>query len=160
MSAHDEYVYSWGNNERRAELKGRHCVVEARGAMRTVLVRFLDTGERVTTSERALRPVVQDEKRPRTATAHSAQARERSAPSREAERPNAAVATADGAATSWWRAEKRGVVFAFALVATPSDGLERVGICAPIGRRWLMGRTRDQARAALTQRGYTAKMLK
>ena len=49
------YVYVWGNNERRAGLKGRRCVIEARGAMGTVLVRFLDTGERVTTSARALR---------------------------------------------------------------------------------------------------------
>ena len=49
------YVYAWGNNERRAALKGRRCVIEARGGMRTVLVRFLDTGERVTTSIRALR---------------------------------------------------------------------------------------------------------
>ena len=51
-----EYVYAWGNNARRAQLKGRRCVVEARGALGTVLVRFLDTGERVTTSRRALRP--------------------------------------------------------------------------------------------------------
>ncbi len=50
------YVYVWGNNPRRAALKGRRCVVEARGRMGTVLVRFLDTGERVTTSGRALRP--------------------------------------------------------------------------------------------------------
>lgn len=49
------YVFAWGNNERRAALKGRRCVVEARGRMNTVLVRFLDTGERVTTSRRALR---------------------------------------------------------------------------------------------------------
>jgi hypothetical protein len=49
------HVYAWGNNERRAALKGRRCVVEARGAMGTVLVRFLDTGERVTTSFRALK---------------------------------------------------------------------------------------------------------
>ncbi|HEV8249805.1 MAG TPA: hypothetical protein VGQ15_07515 [Gaiellaceae bacterium] len=49
------YVYAWGNNERRAALKGRPCVIEARGAMGTVLVRFLDTGERVTTSARGLR---------------------------------------------------------------------------------------------------------
>jgi hypothetical protein len=49
------YVYAWGNNARRATLNGRRCVVEARGAMGTVLVRFLDTGERVTTSSRALR---------------------------------------------------------------------------------------------------------
>lgn len=49
------YVYAWGNNPRRAELKGRRCVVEATGTMGTALVRFLDTGERVTTSRRALR---------------------------------------------------------------------------------------------------------
>lgn len=49
------YTYAWGNNERRAELKGRLCVIEARGRMRTVLIRFLDNGERVTTSARALR---------------------------------------------------------------------------------------------------------
>jgi hypothetical protein len=49
------YLYAWGNNPRRAALKGRPCVVEARGALGTVLVRFLDTGERVTTSRRALR---------------------------------------------------------------------------------------------------------
>lgn len=51
------YVFAWGNNRRRAGLKGRRCVVEAQGAMSTVLVRFLDTGERATTSRRALRRV-------------------------------------------------------------------------------------------------------
>jgi hypothetical protein len=54
------YVYAWGNNPRRAELKGRECVVEARGGMRSTLVRFVDNGERVITSARALRPVAQD----------------------------------------------------------------------------------------------------
>ena len=49
------YVYAWGNNPRRANLKSRLCVIEASGRMRTVLVRFLDTGERVTTRRRALR---------------------------------------------------------------------------------------------------------
>lgn len=49
------YVYSWGNNSRRAELKGRRCVIVAEGTKRTVLVRFLDNGEKVTTSRRALR---------------------------------------------------------------------------------------------------------
>jgi hypothetical protein len=49
------HVFTWGNNGRRAELKGRRCIVEARGTMSTVLVRFLDTGERITTSRRALR---------------------------------------------------------------------------------------------------------
>lgn len=50
------FRYRWGNNERRAELKGRRCVIEARGKMGTILVRFLDTGERVTTSYRAVAP--------------------------------------------------------------------------------------------------------
>jgi len=50
------YVYAWGNNERRAQLKGRQCIVVARGALGTILVRFLDTGEQVTTSHRAIRP--------------------------------------------------------------------------------------------------------
>jgi hypothetical protein len=53
------YVFVWGNNARRAELKGRRCVVEAHGRMSTVLVRFLDNGERVTTSRRALRQTTQ-----------------------------------------------------------------------------------------------------
>lgn len=49
------YVYAWGNNERRAELKGRRCRVLARGSrMRSVLVEF-ENGWRVITSERALR---------------------------------------------------------------------------------------------------------
>ena len=50
-----EYVFAWGNNPRRKELKGRPCVVEAVGQMNSVLVRFVDTGERVLTSQNALR---------------------------------------------------------------------------------------------------------
>lgn len=49
------YRYAWGNNKRRAQLKGRHCVIVAAGTMNTVCVEFLDTGERVGTSRRALR---------------------------------------------------------------------------------------------------------
>jgi hypothetical protein len=56
-AAETVYVFVWGNDARRAALEGRRCVVEARGALSTVLVRFLDTGERVTTSARALRRV-------------------------------------------------------------------------------------------------------
>ena len=52
------YTYAWRNNERRAALFGRRCVIEAQGALGTVLVRFLDTRERVTTSRRALRRAV------------------------------------------------------------------------------------------------------
>lgn len=47
------YLYAWGNNERRAAFKGRECVLEATGRM----VRFVDTGERLTTSRRAIRKV-------------------------------------------------------------------------------------------------------
>lgn len=49
------YVYVWGNNSRRAQLKGRACRVVARGGMNSVLVEFVDTGERVTTSRFAIR---------------------------------------------------------------------------------------------------------
>jgi len=55
------YVYTWGNNPRRAELKGRRCVIEAKGKMGTILVRFLDTNERVTTSHYAVRPAPKPE---------------------------------------------------------------------------------------------------
>jgi hypothetical protein len=47
-------IFRWGNNARRAELKGRECEVVARGAMGSVLVRFLDDGELVVTSWRAI----------------------------------------------------------------------------------------------------------
>ena len=49
------YTFVWANNARRAELCGRRCRVLARGRMGTVLIEFVDTGERVTTSHRAIR---------------------------------------------------------------------------------------------------------
>lgn len=52
----DAFVYAWGNNPKRATYKGRTCYVEARGKMRSVLIRF-ENGERTVTSERALRKV-------------------------------------------------------------------------------------------------------
>ena len=45
--------YRWGNNPRRAELKGRECYVVAQGNMGLVLYRFPDTGELVVSSWRA-----------------------------------------------------------------------------------------------------------
>ena len=51
------YIYGWGNNPRRRRLQGRCCRIVARGAMNTVLIEFLDNGERVTTSTRALRRI-------------------------------------------------------------------------------------------------------
>lgn len=49
------YRYAWGNNPVRAKLKGRLCRVLTAGARRTIMIEMLDTGERVTTSLRALR---------------------------------------------------------------------------------------------------------
>lgn len=46
--------YLWGNNHRRAQLKGRPCEVLAKGKMGSILIRFLDTGEQVITSWRAV----------------------------------------------------------------------------------------------------------
>jgi hypothetical protein len=53
------YIYSWGNNPVRAKLKGRKCELLAAGTRNTVLIRMCDTGERVTTSRRALRKVAE-----------------------------------------------------------------------------------------------------
>lgn len=52
------HVFAWGNNPRRAEWKGRGCVIEASGRMGSVLVRFVDTEERAVVSRRALRKIV------------------------------------------------------------------------------------------------------
>lgn len=49
-----DHIYAWGNNQKRAKLKGRPCRVLARGAMRSVLVEFRD-GQREVVSYRALR---------------------------------------------------------------------------------------------------------
>ena len=46
--------YAWGNNPRRAELKGRRCRILAVGKMNTVMVEF-ENGERAAISRRALR---------------------------------------------------------------------------------------------------------
>ena len=49
-----QYVYAWGNNPKRATLKGKSCRILARGTMRSVLVEF-DDGEKDICSFRALR---------------------------------------------------------------------------------------------------------
>lgn len=48
------YRFAWGNNEKRARLKGRRCRVIARGAMNSVDVEFED-GQREIVSRNALR---------------------------------------------------------------------------------------------------------
>lgn len=49
------YRFCWGNNAKRATLKGRRCVLESSGRMGSALVRFIDTGQREVVSRRALR---------------------------------------------------------------------------------------------------------
>jgi len=49
-----DYIFYWGNNERRADFKGQLCRVIRHGRMHSVLVEF-QNGERLITSERALR---------------------------------------------------------------------------------------------------------
>ena len=51
------YRYAWGNNPVRAKLKGRHCRLLGCGTRNTVLIEFVDNGERQVTSRRALRKV-------------------------------------------------------------------------------------------------------
>ena len=59
-----EFVYVWGNNPRRAELKGRRCTIVTHGfRMYSVLVEF-EGGERVVTSRRALRKAEAEVRQP------------------------------------------------------------------------------------------------
>ena len=50
----DGYIYSWGNNSKRATLKGRKCDVIAFGRRNSALVTF-ENGQLEIVSRRALR---------------------------------------------------------------------------------------------------------
>ena len=49
-----DLVFAWGNNEKRATLKGRRCRIVARGRMNSVLVEFGD-GQREVVSRYSVR---------------------------------------------------------------------------------------------------------
>jgi hypothetical protein len=49
-----KYRYAWGNNPKRATMKGRLCKIIATGKMGSALVEF-ENGQREITSKRALR---------------------------------------------------------------------------------------------------------
>lgn len=49
------YQYRWGNNPKRAKMKGRMCRKVATGKMRSVLIEF-ENGQREITSQRAIAP--------------------------------------------------------------------------------------------------------
>lgn len=50
------YYFAWGNNSKRAELKGRKCRVVFRGRMNSCLIEF-ENGDRECVSRNALRKV-------------------------------------------------------------------------------------------------------
>ena len=50
------YRYAWGNNEKRATMKGKRCKVIVRGRMNSALVEF-ENGQREIVSRNALRRV-------------------------------------------------------------------------------------------------------
>lgn len=50
------YYYAWGNNAKRATLKGRRLRVIARGSMNSAMVEF-ENGQREIISRNALRKV-------------------------------------------------------------------------------------------------------
>jgi len=47
-------IYRWGNNSKRATMKGRECRILAKGKMGSICVEFLDNGQREITSWRAV----------------------------------------------------------------------------------------------------------
>jgi len=51
------YRYAWGNNPKRAQMKGRTCHILWTLALGSVLIEFTDNGQREVTSRRALRRV-------------------------------------------------------------------------------------------------------
>lgn len=51
-----EYIYTWGNNEKRKKLKGRKCKLLARLALNSAIVQF-ENGQREVVSRSALRKV-------------------------------------------------------------------------------------------------------
>ena len=52
------YKYAWGNNPKRVKMKGRKCKLLASGKMSSVLIEFIDNGQREITSKRALRRII------------------------------------------------------------------------------------------------------
>jgi hypothetical protein len=51
------YIYSWANNDKRKTMKGRKCIILARGRMNTASVKFLDNGQIESVSRNSLRKV-------------------------------------------------------------------------------------------------------
>ena len=48
------FKYRWGNNEKRATMKGRYYIILARGKMNSILIEFQDNYQREIVSRRAV----------------------------------------------------------------------------------------------------------
>jgi hypothetical protein len=55
------YRYVWKNNDKRAGLYGRECIIEASGKKNSVLIRFIDDGQQEIVSRNALKKVSKDD---------------------------------------------------------------------------------------------------
>ena len=51
------YVYVWGNNSKRETMRGRECIVLARGKKNSIMIEFLDCGQREIVSRFAVRKI-------------------------------------------------------------------------------------------------------
>jgi len=48
-------IYAWGNNEKRATMKGRDCKVLAHGKKNSIMIEFTDNGQKEIVSRRSVR---------------------------------------------------------------------------------------------------------
>jgi len=51
------YRYTWGNNEKRATMKGRICEVFCRAKMNSIGIRFIDNGQKECVSRYSVKRV-------------------------------------------------------------------------------------------------------
>lgn len=52
------HIFAWGNNAKRATMKGRRCTIVASGRLNSVLIRFADNGQMEVVSRRSVRKIV------------------------------------------------------------------------------------------------------
>jgi hypothetical protein len=57
------YYFAWGNNEKRETMKGRVCRVLARGKKNSIMIEFVDNGQREIVSRNSVRRVTNEDAR-------------------------------------------------------------------------------------------------
>lgn len=55
MDTLTEYIFAWGNNEKRKALKGRKCVRIATGKKNSIMIRFTDNDQCEIVSRNSIR---------------------------------------------------------------------------------------------------------